>query len=444
MKLKPYLQYRPSRIEWIEEIPETWKEKRFCYLFSFNKGLSITKENLQDEGVPCISYGEVHTKYGFEVNPEKHELKCVDQSYVDYSHNSLLKHGDFIFADTSEDIKGSGNFTYYSGKVVAFAGYHTIIARPTKNNECRYLAYLFDSFPFRAQIQSAVDGTKVYSISRPILRDAFVVLPTIAEQQAIISFLDRETGRIDKLIIRKEQLIERLKEKRTAMILRAVTKGLNPNVRLKPSGVEWLGDVPEHWEVNKLSWLFWYSKGLNAATLTKEYVGSNSGDFPVYSGQTENDGLMGMIDSYEFDFTSPVILVTTVGAKAMTTRLLLGKFSLSQNCALIIPRGNKVNSHYYESLLQPLFDYEKRSISLIMQPSLRFEDLNRFRVPLPPKDEQKTIADYLAQETIKIDGLFDKVSQAIEKLKEYRTAIISAAVTGKIDVKGESYALSKD
>ena len=205
--------------------------------------------------------------------------------------------------------------------------------------------------------------------------------------------------------------------------------------KYKPSGVEWLGDVPEHWEVKKLSWLFSYSKGPNAAQLTKDYIGQNTGDYPVYSGQTENDGLMGEIDSYDFNFQYPVIFVTTVGAKAMSTRLVQGKFSLSQNCALVIPRNAKVDSRYFEGVLRPLFDYEKRSISLIMQPSLRFEDLNRFRVPLPPLPEQQAIAAFLDRETAKIDVLSSKVTTVIERLKEYRKALISSAVTGKIDVR---------
>lgn len=111
-KYKPYSAYKSSGVEWIGEIPEGWTEKRFCFLFSFKKGLSITKENLQDEGVPCVNYGEIHSKYGFEVDPKRHELKCVSADYLKNGQNSLLNYGDFVFADTSEDIEGSGNFTY--------------------------------------------------------------------------------------------------------------------------------------------------------------------------------------------------------------------------------------------------------------------------------------------------------------------------------------------
>ncbi len=268
------------------------------------------------------------------------------------------------------------------------------------------------------------------------------------EQQFIADFLDERTGKLDGLLGKKRELIAKLKEKRSALISRTVTKGLPPeaaakaglppNPNLKPSGIEWLGDIPEHWEVKKLSWLFSYGKGREAATLTKEYVGSNPGEYPVYSGQTANNGLMGEIDTFEFDFKAPVILVTTVGAKAMTTRLVGGKLSLSQNCALIIPRSKQLSAYFYEAVLQTLFDFEKGSISLIMQPSLRFEDLDRFHVPLMPSDEQAGITEFLMTETSKIDRMIQKVETAIEKLTEYRTALITAAVTGKIDVRDQN------
>jgi type I restriction enzyme S subunit len=147
---------------------------------------------------------------------------------------------------------------------------------------------------------------------------------------------------------------------------------------------------------------------------------------------------MGMIDRYEFDFADPVIFVTTVGARAMTTRLVSGKFSLSQNCALIIPRTKELDTRYFEGVLRCLFNYERRSISLIMQPSLRFEDLDRFRVPLPPEDEQHAVAAVLDHGTAKIDTFVTKIQRGIEKLHEYRQSLISAAVTGKIDVRGHA------
>jgi type I restriction enzyme S subunit len=248
-RYQAYAEYKDFGVMWVDQIPGHWETSKLRYLFSFGKGLTITKENLTDEGVPCVNYGEVHSKFGFEVSPEKHTLKCVDYGYLKSSSNALLKNGDFVFADTSEDIDGSGNFTQLTSDSDAFAGYHTIIARPEDRKCTRFLAYVFDSVEFRTQIRTAVKGVKVFSITQAILRNADIWLPTYKERDQIANFLDHETAKIDLLIEKQQGLIALLKEKRQAVIRHAVTKGLNPNAPMKDSGVEWLGEVPEHWEV---------------------------------------------------------------------------------------------------------------------------------------------------------------------------------------------------
>jgi len=214
---------KDSGIEWLGEIPAHWEMSKMRYMFSFDKGLTITKSDLLDEGVPCVNYGEVHSKYGFEVDPTKHFLKCVNNDYLKSAKNSLLLQGDLIFADTSEDMEGSGNFTQSISNQVVFAGYHTIIARP-KIRECtRFYAYMMDSIEFRTQIRKAVKGVKVFSITQAILRNSDVWLPPITEQKQITDFLDHQTTKIDELISKAEQAIELIKERRTAFISAAVT-----------------------------------------------------------------------------------------------------------------------------------------------------------------------------------------------------------------------------
>jgi type I restriction enzyme S subunit len=212
-----------SGIEWIGEIPEHWEAKKVRYLFEFSKGLTITKENLRATGIPCVNYGEIHSKYGFEVDPERHELKCVDEVYLETSQKSLLNHGDFIFADTSEDIEGAGNFTYLNSRIPTFAGYHTIIARSKIGMIPRYIAYYFDSLGFRNQIRSRVKGVKVYSITNSILKDALVCLPEMEEQQRISNYLDKQTKKIDTAIELQQKQIEKLKEYRASLIDSVVT-----------------------------------------------------------------------------------------------------------------------------------------------------------------------------------------------------------------------------
>ena len=248
-KYQSYPEYKDSNIDWLDAIPEHWTTSKLRYTFSFGKGLTITKENLRDKGIPCVNYGEVHSKYGFEVNPQKHPLKCVDEKYLKTSSYALLQNGDIVFADTSEDIDGSGNFTQLVSDEQIFAGYHTIISRPFDRECSRFYAYLLDSKELRTQIRHAVKGVKVFSITQAILRGVSIWLPPIDERTQIANFLDHETAKIDTLIDKQQQLIKLLKEKRQAVISHAVTKGIpnkkHPQAPMKDSGVEWLGEVPE-------------------------------------------------------------------------------------------------------------------------------------------------------------------------------------------------------
>ncbi len=204
-------------------IPQNWKILKFKYAFSLNKGLTITKEDLRDEGVPCVNYGEIHSKYGFEVVPEKHLLKCVDTSYLETSQNMLLKQGEFVFADTSEDFAGIGNFTYLNSSTPTFAGYHTIIARLKKELYPRFFAYFFTCDIFRNQIRRKVSGIKVFSITQSLLKNTYLLLPPLNEQKQIVDYLDKKSTQIDTAIAKKETLIIKLQEYKKSLIFEAVT-----------------------------------------------------------------------------------------------------------------------------------------------------------------------------------------------------------------------------
>ena len=202
---------------------------------------------------------------------------------------------------------------------------------------------------------------------------------------------------------------------------------------MKPSGIEWIGDIPDDWEVKKVKRLFSYQKGKNAALLTKEYISLHPGEYPVLSGQTENDGILGYYESYEFDLDKDSIFVTTVGAKAMSTKLVNAKFSLSQNCALLHKIDEKADVRFLHYALFPMFEWQKSMISLIMQPSLRFEDLDKATLPYPPLKTQERIADYLDEKCGEIDATIAKQKESIEKLKAYKQSLISETVTKGLD-----------
>ena len=221
--LNPDAPMKESGIDWIGKIPEHWETNKFRFAFKFSKGLTITKEDLIDGGIPCVNYGEIHSKFGFEVDPEKHSLKGVSAEFLNKSTKSLLNRGNFIFADTSEDLDGSGNFTYLNSDERVFAGYHTIIARSQIDVMHRYLAYLFESQAHRNQIRRAVKGVKVYSITNTILKNILLLLPPKIEQEQIIEELDMKVDAIHIAVKTQTQQIQKLKEYKASLINSAVT-----------------------------------------------------------------------------------------------------------------------------------------------------------------------------------------------------------------------------
>ena len=221
--LNPNATLKDSGLESIGEIPKHWEVKRFRYVFNLGKGLTITKENLRDEGVFCVNYGEIHSKYGFELDTNIHKLKCVEEEYLLSNLKALINNGDFVFADTSEDIEGSGNFTYLKSDDEIFAGYHTIIAKPKFKIESRFFAYEFESESFRNQIRTKVKGVKVYSITQSILKEPTVWIPPKNEQKEIVDYLDAETNKINTAIGLKQKEIDKLKEYKSSLINSVVT-----------------------------------------------------------------------------------------------------------------------------------------------------------------------------------------------------------------------------
>ncbi|MGB3454530.1 MAG: restriction endonuclease subunit S [Moheibacter sp.] len=427
--MKKYDTYKDSGIEWIGEIPEHWDAVEFKYLFSFSRGLGITKQDLKDKGIPCVNYGEIHSKFGFAVNPEIHNLKYVEVEYLDTGEKSLLKRGDFVFADTSEDIEGSGNFTVLDSDLPTFAGYHTIICRLEEENNYKYLAFFFDSLEYRNQIRSSVSGIKVFSITQAIIKSSTVLLPPLDEQTAIAEYLDKKTTEVDELISDKEELLKLYEEEKTAVINRAVNKGINPDARMKDSGIEWLGEIPEHWEVKSLKYVM---KSLNniRIPLSADERGKMSIRKYDYYGAS---GIIDKVEDYLFD--ESLILIGEDGANLVTRNSRLsfiarGKYWVNNHAHILKP---KVGILEYYCELMEICDYTIW-ISGSAQPKLTSENLMNIKIAVPPTVEQQSIVNYIESETSRIDKKIDETQKLIDLLKEYREALISEVVTGKVKV----------
>ncbi|MFX3626462.1 restriction endonuclease subunit S [Campylobacter sp. LH-2024] len=218
-----------SSIEWLGEIPEHWEVRKLKMLFSFGNGLNITKADFISFGIPCISYGEIHSKYPCRLDLSVHKLPFVSETYLNDKPQSLLSKGDFVFADTSEDIEGSGNFTCIQSNISLFAGYHTIILRPKTQIHSLYFSFLFDSIFVRNQIREKVWGVKVFSITKSILKEVQCFIPPLKEQEQIANFLDEKCEKIDSLITKIKKQIELIKEYKTTLINEAVCGRMDLN-----------------------------------------------------------------------------------------------------------------------------------------------------------------------------------------------------------------------
>lgn len=212
---------KESGVDWIEIIPQTWHISPLKTLFSFGKGLPITKENLIETGIPVISYGQIHAKWNTGVTTHTELYRFVSKEYLDSNPDSLVHKGDMIIADTSEDKEGCGNCAYIDTDDTVFAGYHTIILKSLSKTNTKYLAYLFLTDHWRSQLRKQVSGVKLFSVSKRILGSTTVLIPDCAEE--IVAYLDDKCSQIDALIQIKQAKIEKLEKYKKSIIYEYVT-----------------------------------------------------------------------------------------------------------------------------------------------------------------------------------------------------------------------------
>jgi len=428
IKKKQYSSYKDSGIDGIGKIPEHWETNKIKNLFEFSKGLNITKKDLTETGIPVISYGQIHAKFNDGIHIKDELIRHTDKTKA--KTNSKVSKGDFIFADTSEDLDGCGNSIYINKEMLLYGGYHDVILKSKINRDNTYLAYLFQSKKWRSQIKSKVSGVKVYSINQSILKECYIILPNTDEQEQIAKYLDKQTTKIDQTVTKNKKLITLLKEKRTTLINQTVTKGLNPDAPMKESGIEWIGKIPEHWNLSKikheLKFLDYKRIPLSAeerSNLEKKYD---------YYGAS---GIIDKVDDYIFEGT--YILIGEDGANLLYRNLPLaflakGKFWVNNHAHILdVKKGNIT---YFMYLLEQV-DYTNY-ITGSAQPKLSADNLKNIQIIKPPVEEQKNISEYLDEKIGKINQTIQKIEKNIELLEEYKDSLIHHVVTGKIDVRG--------
>lgn len=432
---------KDSGVEWIGEIPANWKIIRLKGLFDFGKGLPITKENLIEMGIPVISYGQIHAKFNNGVNIDDRLFRFVSNSYLQTNSNALVNFGDILIADTSEDLEGCGNAVQIDRDTTIFAGYHTIILQSKRKRDNKYLAYEMLTDMWRSQLRSRATGVKLFSISRKMLGECIYIYPPIEDQQKIAAHLDRKSTQIDALISNAQQQIEKLKAYKQSVITETVTKGLDPDVTMKDSGVEWIGEIPEHWEIVRIKNICQFNPSSKKSfsdddivsyapmecVRTGSLVHKEIAIKNVSSGLTyfeENDIIMAKVTPC---FENGNIAIATGLTKGMA-------FGSSE---LFVFRANESIKFFLFYFLQNNI-FKKFSISTmtgtggLKRVSPNF--VNNYSFALPPIEERNKIVFYLDRKCSRIDKLIALKQQKIEKLQQYKKSLIYEYVTGKKEV----------
>lgn len=433
-----YPHYRQSGIEWLGKIPAHWEVRRLKY----TADLVNVKVDGADNDLPYTGLEHIESWTGKRISPNG-DTTCEGQA-------NLYRRGDVLF----------GKLRPYLAKAHAadsdgICTGELLVLRPKVVQQKFLVDYVLNP-DFVAIVDSSTYGAKMPRANWDFIGNLPTLVPSLDEQRAIAAFLDRETARIDTLIEKKRRQIELLQEKRSALISHAVTKGLDPNAKIKDSGIEWLGEIPEGWEVSKLGFhasirarLGW--KGLKA----EEYVdqGFIFLSTPNIKGRDIDFENVNFITAERY-YESPEIaielgdvLIAKDGSTLGITNLvknLPSPATVNSSIAIVRPR-EPLRSGFLYWLLSC---HQTQSVIQAMKggqgvPHLFQADLRKFWIWLPTPDEQRVIAAFLDRERARIDALIEKVEKSIELLGEYRTALISAAVTGKIDVRDQCSRINK-
>ncbi len=429
-KLEKYLDYKDSGVDGFGQIPEEWEVRRLASLGRFSKGGGISRDKLAEDGLPAILYGDIYTKYDISTTKTKNFIsKETALNAIKIIQNDILLTGS---GETKEDI---GKCIVFKGRE-AYAGGDIIIFKQN-NFDSSFLSYSLNSSYSIMQKMIMAKGEIIVHIYGSALKELKITLPPKQEQIKIASFLDSKTEQLDKAIKQKEQLIELLKERRQILINDAVTKGLDESVVMKDSGVEWIGKVPQHWEVEKVKNIF-----------------------NLIINPAPNNNNEELLSIYTDIGVKPRKELVAKGNKASTTdgywrvrkgdfivnKLLawMGAIGLSNYDGVTSPaydilraKIDTVGLYYHELFRLKVFSEEMKKHSrgiMDMRLRLYFDKFGDIRVPYPEQKEQQLIVNYIEENNHKINKAIDLQLQQIIKLKEYKTTLIDSVVTGKVRV----------
>ena len=438
MSFPAYPSYRHSGIDWLGEIPADWHVQKFRFTFR------ESGEKIESEVVgPMLS---VSGYRGIEVKEYDDEnQRRAEEDLIGYR---IVRPGQLVVNTMWLNYAGLGVSAHEGHVSPAYRAYWFT----DRSADPRFIHYLLRSSIYVQGYTQLLTGIRPNSLqmSRADLMDFPVLLPPVPVQTAIAAFLDRETAKIDALIEEQRRLIALLKDKRQAVISRAVTKGLDPHAPMKDSGIEWLGKVPAHWEVMALRRLVDPARPITYG-IVQPGEPDPQGRFMVrgqdYSrGWVSGEDIFRVSDAVEVPYRrarlqTGDVVITIVGAGTGNTAVVPPSFAganITQTTARVAPLLNLIGGDYLAILIASQLGavqvalYQKGAA----QPGLNLEHLAAFRFPVPPQREQAEIVERISPILRQMQELTGAAEQAMALLNERRAALISAAVTGKIDVRG--------
>ncbi len=427
--MKPYPKYKNSGVQWIGDVPESWginKIKHRCYVKGRVGWKGLKSSEFLFEG---FSYLVTGTDFeGGKINWKN--CYHIDEERYAEDHYIQLRNDDLLI--TKDGTIGKLAIVENLDKPACLNSGIFVVRSLTEDLYTKYLYWILLSQSFTQFNEYTSYGSTIQHLYQNVFVEFSFSYPSIGEQIDSIAYLNRKTAQIDDLIAKKRRLIELLAEERAAVINQAITKGLDPSVKMRDSGVEWIGEVPAGWEVTKIRYVF-DILDYRRIPLSADDRGKMANKVYDYYGAS---GIIDKVDDYLFDETT--ILIGEDGANLITrsSRLAFiarGKYWVNNHAHILKPKIGNID--YFVEALESV-DYSIY-ITGSAQPKLSQENLGIVLLPLPPEDEQDSIAAYLSSKTAQIDQTITKTEKQIQLLQEYRTALISEVVTGKIDVREE-------
>ena len=442
MSFPRYPKYKESGVEWLGQVPEHWDVKRLkraCHVFPSN----VDKKSYADEtAVLLCNYTDVY--YNDTITAGMDFMPAT--ASADQIKKFTLRAGDTIITKDSETADDIAIAAYVPADLPGVVcGYHLSMVRPLEGTIGVFIKWFFDSAYARASFEVLANGLTRVGLGQHELDNVELLIPPAAEQKSIAEFLDQETAKIDALVTEQERLMALLKEKRQAVISHAVTKGLNPKAALKTSGIEWLGDVPAHWSIGALRYFATFSTGSTPSREVERYW--NGGIPWVKTGEvnyttittTEETITEDGLASCAVSLAPPgTLLMALYGMGVTRGRVaLLGIHATFNQACVAIRTDSRLDATFLRAFFIFAYSFIRESGNETTQMNLSAEYVRGIRIPIPPLEEQKNIAAFLDKEIVQFETLTAEAQRAIDLLQERRTALISAAVTGQIDVRKE-------